>query len=270
MTLRRLALTVLLVSMLGPRAVPALSVDALLIGLSQAWTGNGYVPTPDDPGGPYDFPVTGSEAMPIDPFLGFGTRLVLLETTAITGALTLSPQLQVGWRYYLLYASGRVVPSQIEAAAGAEGEVPGVGSARVVSVRLPLPIGYELRIADAHALSIAVSPTFVFRIPAGDVAPRDEAPDLSGMWGFFYDRMRFLMPELVLSYRFAMSEYLEAALFATYGVSPLDLTDTRLPWYDQMRIAAGVELGLRPPLAGLARRRESRLPEGVEPFPADE
>lgn len=269
MTLRRLALSLLL-AILALRAVPALSVDAVLLGFSQAWTGNGYVPTPDDPDGPYNFAVTGSEPMPIDPFLGFGARLVLLETTAVAGALTWSPTLQVGWRYYLLFASGRVVPSQIEAAAGAEGDVPGIGSSRVVSVRLPLPIGYELRIGGAHALSIALSPTFVFRIPAGDVAPRDEDQDLSDMWGFFYDRMRFLMPELVLSYRFALSEYLEAALFATYGVSPLDLTDTTLPWYDQMRIAAGIELGLRPPFAGLARRREDRLPEGVEPFPTDE
>ncbi len=270
MILRRLALAILLALVLALRVVPALSVDAVLLGFSQAWTGNGYVPTPDDPDGPYNFAVTGSEAMPIDPFLGFGTRIVLLETTAVSGALTWSPTVQVGWRYYLLYASGHVVPSQIEAAAGAEGDVPGIASARVVSVRLPLPIGYEVRMADAHAFSVALSPTFVFRIPAGDVAGGDEDPDLSNMWSFFYDRTRFLMPELVLSYRFAMSEYLEASLFATYGVSPLDLTDTRLPWYDQMRIAAGIELGLRPPFAGLARPREPRLPEGVEPFPSDE
>ncbi len=265
MTSRRLTLAVLIVLTLCSQVLPALSVDALLLGFSQAWTGNGYAPTPADPGGPYDFDVTGSEAMPIDPFVGFGARLSLMETES--GALTLSPALQAGRRYYLLYASGRVVPSQIETAAGAEGDTPGIGSARVVSLRIPLPIGYELRVARAHTFSIAFSPTIVIRVPGGDVALKDEDGDLSGMWDYFYGRMRFLMPELVAAYRFTLSEYLETTLFATYGVSVLDLADPDLPWYDQMRVAAGIELGLRFPLTGLAREREDRLPEGVEPFP---
>ena len=268
MLFRRLT-TILLLLML-PVAAFTLGFEALTLGFSQAWTGNGYVPTPDEPGGPYDFDVTGSEPTPIDPFVSFGARFVLIERFLGPSALSSSPAIQIGWRYYVLFDSGRVAPAQIETATGAEGTTLGLGSSRVLTVRIPVPIAYEVRFAGGSAAYMSISPTATFRLPAGDVVTRDEDTNLAGMYGFFYSRMRFLMPEFSLGYRFAMSESLEATIHATYGVSVLDVIDETLPWYDQTRLAVGIDLGLRPPVSGLGRRRERVLPAGIDPFPEDE
>jgi len=254
-------------------AVSGLGFEALTIGFAEAWIGNGYVPTPDDPGGEYDFDVTGSEPVPIDPFARVGARFGLVDGfIASRAVLAVNPTLAVGWRRYLLFDSGRVVPAQIETAAGAEGDVLGVGSARVLTLRLQLPLAYDLRFDNGNALSMAISPTGVFRIPAGQVELPDEDADLSGMYSFFYGSMRYLMPELSVGYRFRMSDYLETAIHATYGVSVLDLLDASLPWYDQTRLAIGIDLGLIPPFGGLGRDREAEqeLPEGIEAFPEDD
>jgi len=261
MAFRRLIATLTLV-LAAPLAFAA-GFESLTFGLAEAWTGNGYVSTPDDPGGPYDFDVTGSEPLPIDPFVSIGARFALAGVRAV---LAFSPSVEVGARRYVLYESGRVAPTQIETALGAEGSTLGRGSARVVTVRLPLPLRFELRFGGS-AFFLGVSPTGVFRIPGGQVVRRDEDTDLGGLYSFFYEDLRYLMPEASLGYRFAMSESVEAALSATWGVSVRDVRDATLPWYDQMRAAVGFELGIRPPLSGLAREREEALPEGIEPFP---
>ncbi len=218
-------------------AAPAVEVEAVTIGMSHAWTGNGYVPTPGDPGGRYDFPVTGSEAAPLDTFAGMGLRVRLTGGPRSVAVLTVAPSIQIGRRPYLVFASGRVVPTQIESAAGEEDGVPGIGSGQVTTLRLPVPLGFELRFAGRHAILIAVSPTVVVRI-----VPRD----LPDMHAFFYDEMRFLMPEAAAGYRVSLGERLEATLYATYGVSVGDLPDETLPVYDQMRVAAGIDVGIRP------------------------
>lgn len=251
----------------------ALGLEAITLGFVEAWTGNGYVPRPNDPDSEYDFDVTGSERSPIDPFARAGARIGLLNGFISEGAvLALAPALEIGWRRYVLFDSGRVAPAQIETATGAEGYVLGIGSARVLTFRLPLPVSYDHRFAGGNAVYMTLSPTFVFRIPLGQVELRDEEADLSGMYDFFYGRARFLMPELGLGYRFLLSDYLETSVHLTYGVSLLDLFDTDLPWYDQTRLAIGIDLGVKPPLAGLGRNREAEqeLPEGVEPFPEEE
>lgn len=253
--------------------VSGLGFEAVTIGFAEAWTGNGYVPTPDDPGGRYDFDVTGSEPVPIDPFARAGVRFGLMDGfIASRAVLAFGPTLELGWRRYVLFDSGRVAPAQVETATGAEGAVLGIGSARVLTLRLQLPIAYDLRFDNGNALYMTISPTGVFRIPVGQVELRDEDASLSGMYGFFYGSMRFLMPELTIGYRFRMSEYLETAIHVTYGVSVLDLMDTTLPWYDQNRLAIGIDLGLIPPFAGLGRDRESEqeLPEDIEAFPEDD
>ena len=266
---RRVAVSLLLFLTIAT-AASGLGFEAFTIGFAEAWTGNGYVP---NPGGEYDFDVTGSEPMPIDPFARAGVRLGLMDGfIASSAVLALSPTLELGWRRYVLFDSGRVAPAQIETATGVEGDVLGIGSARVLTLRLQLPIAYDLRFANGNALFMTLSPTGVFRIPVGQVELRDEDATLTGMYSFFYGSMRYLMPELSLGYRFGMSEYLETTIHVTYGVSVLDLMDTTLPWYDQNRLAIGIDLGLIPPFGGLGRDREAEqeLPEGVEPFPEDD
>ncbi len=267
---RRLFAALLL--LLVPLSAFALGFEALTFGFSEAWTGNAYVPNPNDPGGTYDFDVTGSEPMPIDAFGTAGVRFGLLDGfLAQNAVLSLSPSLAVGARRYVLFESGIVAPAQIETAAGAEGNTKGRGSARVVTLRLAVPIAYEHRFSGGDTVYMSISPTGVARIVAGATATRDEDTDLSGMYTFFYDRLRYLMPELSLGYRFAMSDSLEATIHATAGVSVLDLfANAAMPWYDQTRIAVGIDLGLRPPFGGIARPRERELPAGIEPFPEDE
>ena len=264
MATRRLVSALLFV-LLGPAGAGALGLEAYTLGFQEAWTGNGYTPEAG-------YEVTGSETVPLDGFASFGVRIGLLDGfLAERAVVSVVPSLQVGFRYYLLYSSGRVVPTQIETAFGAEGTTLGVGSSRVITVRLPIPVAYELRFGGGGAVWMSLSPTFVFRIPGGDVAIRDESENLSAMYGFFYGGMRFLMPEVALGYRFSLSDHLDATISATYGVSILDIVDTTLPWYDQTRAAISVDLGFRPPLAGLFRDREEEqeLPAGVEPFPGD-
>ena len=252
-----------------PLSAFALGFEAVTLGFSQAWTGNAYVP---NPGGAYDFDVTGSEPTPIDAFGTAGVRFGLVDGfLAQNAVLSVSPSLAVGARRYVLFESGIVAPAQIETATGAEANTLGRGSARVVTLRLAIPVAYEYRFSGGDAIFMSISPTGAFRIVAGATAIRDEETDLSGMYAFFYDRLRYLMPELSLGYRFAMSDALEATIHATIGVSVLDIfANETMPWYDQTRIAVGIDLGLRPPFGGLARPREEDLPAGVEPFPEGE
>jgi hypothetical protein len=254
---------------LVPAAAFGLGFEAVTLGFAEAWTGNGYVPTPDDPGGTYDFEVTGSEPMPIDPFVSVGVRFGLLAGFESGAVMGFSPALQLGWRRYLLLQSGRVVPAQIEAAAGAEGNTPGVGSADVLTVRLPLPLAFELRFGG-NAVWMSISPTLQARLPVWGYELSSPDADLSGMFSFFYDDYRFVTPEAALGYRFRVSDHFEATIHATYGLSVMDVLDTSLPWYDQMRIAVGVDLGFIPPFGDLTREREGELPPGVEPFPEDQ
>ena len=157
-----------------PAAASALGFEALLLGFSEAWIGNGYVPTPNDPGGTYDFDVTGSESMPIDPHFAAGARVAVLEGVLASDAvLSVTPMLEASWRRYLLYESGRVVPTQIEGGAGSEGNTPGIGSSGVLTLRLPVRLGYELRFGGRHAVLMSVSPTGVFRILAGATYVRE-------------------------------------------------------------------------------------------------
>ena len=116
-------------------------IDAITLGVNASWTGNGYKPNPADPGGVYDFTVTGSEAFPIDAFVSGGIRLTLrAPDDGVGGALTITPQAELGMRRYLLFENGRVVPTQRETALGLDEEGnPGLGSARVLTLR---PVSY--------------------------------------------------------------------------------------------------------------------------------
>ena len=236
-------------------------IGALTFGTSAAWTGNGYKPDPSDPGGVYDFSVTGSEGFPIDMYFSGGIRLDLkIPEEGAGSALTFTPQAELGMRRYLLYENGRVVPTQIETALGTdENDNPALGSARVVTLRLVPLLSYELRFANRMAVSVGFSPTLALRVRAGDIEVQNDRSDLRGMYAFFYGRSRFLMPEFHLAYRFPLSEFFETTVYAEYGVSILDLFDTTLPWYDQMRVGLGVRFDLIPPFSGLTRDRNPGL-----------
>ena len=262
--LYRRFLTALLISLLLCTAAAYCldeHIDAITLGGHAAWTGNGYKPDPGDPGGIYDFSVTGSEAFPIDVFLSGGIRLTLrAPEDGVGSAIVFAPQAELGMRRYLLYENGRVVPAQMETALGLDEEGnPGLGSARVVTLRAMPLIAYELRFQNRTALSFGFSPTILLRVRAGDIEVQTDRSDLRGMYAFFYGRNRFLMPEVQLGYRFPLSEYLETTIYAEYGVSILDLFDTTLPWYDQTRVEVGIRFDLIPPFSGLARDRDPGL-----------
>jgi hypothetical protein len=109
------------------------------------------------------------------------------------------------------------------------------------------------------AVSLAISPTLLLRIRAGDIEVQNDRSDLAGMYTFFYSNLRFLMPEAQIAYRFPLSDFLETTIYAEYGLSVLDTIDTSLPWYDQMRVSAGIRFDLIPPLSGLARDRDPAI-----------
>ena len=249
-------------------------ISAISIGVNGAWTGNGYKPDPTDPGGIYDFSVTGSESFPIDYFLSGGIRMTLVQPfLGSAGALAFTPLVEIGARRYLLFENGRVVPTQEETALGDdENNNPGLGSARVLTIRAMPLVTYELTFANRTAIVMGISPTLLLRIRAGDIEVQTDRSDLRGMYSFFYGRLRFLMPEVHLGFRFPLSEFFEATLYSEYGVSILDLFDASLPWYDQMRVEFGVRFDLIPPLGGMLRPRDPDIdvPELADEQPSEE
>ena len=270
MTRSRPIATVCLLFVLATTA-GALGFESISLSFAEQWTGNGYVPTPQNPGGTYDFSdVTGSESFPLNAFLGAGVRIGLLDGFAgERSVLSVLPGLELGVRPYVLFESGIVVPTPIETGTGAEGNTLGRGSAQVLTVRIPLPVAYEIRFENASAVYMSLSPTILARFRVRQLAIRDESTDLSGMYTYFYQGMRFLRPELSLGYRFAVSDWLESTVQLTYGVSLLDLFDSTLPWYDQNEVRLSIALGATPPFTGLFRDREEtqELPRGVDPDP---
>ncbi|TFH04942.1 MAG: hypothetical protein E4H09_02825 [Spirochaetales bacterium] len=238
-----------------PFSLGAIELRSVTVGFTEAWTGNGYKPDLSDPGGVYDFQVTGSEALPIDPFLILGARLSLIDSLFLeSGSLTVTPTAQIGFRHYLLYENGRVVPTQVETALGDdENNEPGLGSARVMTIRLAWPVSYELGFPGGSAAILGFSPTLLVRVRAGDLAYRTDRSDLAGMYGFFYGAMRFLMPEIHAGFRFPVSDFLQICISGDYGVSVFDLADATLPFYEQMRVQLGITAELIPPFSGLFR-----------------
>ena len=216
---------------------------------SETWTGNAYHLT-------YD--VTGSEGVPIDLSVGGGARFNLVDPFLFeSGALTIDPRLVIGARYYLLYQSGWVVPTQQETSLGEdENLAEGFGSARVLTFSVAAPVGLEVGLGESAALTVGFSPTLVFRVRAGDADYLNDISDLNAMYGFFYGRLRWLRPELHLAGRFDLSEYLSFTVRATSSVSILDLADPTLPWWDQFQVAGTFELSATPPLSGLFRKPE--------------
>ncbi|TVQ23891.1 MAG: hypothetical protein EA382_09140 [Spirochaetaceae bacterium] len=264
-----LSTLLLLAAVCFPRVAPALGLEAIESGISQAWTGNAYLT--GLPG--VEGTITGSEAMPIDGFWSVGARVALLDELLSSNAvLSFTPALEFGLGYYVLFESGRVVPTQIETATGAEDNQLGRGAARILTIRLPLMIAYELRFAGGHTILMGLSPTGVFRVPAGHVERRDDDDDLSDLYGHFYRGARFLMPEVGLGYRFPVSDFFDVTIRADVGASIVDMMDPDLAVWNGMRAALGVRLGFRLPFAGLLRERESvlRVPnERTEPPAAE-
>lgn len=235
-------------------AAGAFEFRAITLSFDQAWTGNGYVP---NPGGTYDFDVTGSEAMPIDGFGGVGVRMDLIDGFISSGGvLAFAPAVEFGYRRYALFASGRVVPAPTETGNVEEDGVIGPGSADVLTVRLPLAFRYEITYASGAVLHTSVSPTVLLRFPVANEVLRDSSTNLSGMTDWFFSDLRFLIPEIGVGYRLQISTAVEAGIKMTYGVSVLDLIDADVPAYDQMRLALGFEISLIPPFGGLVRPRD--------------
>jgi hypothetical protein len=77
--------------------------------------------------------------------------------------------------------------------------------------------------------------------------------------------MRWLRPEFSITGRFDVSEFLALTVRSVTSISPLDLADTTLPWWDQFQTGLVLELNLAPPLRQVFRQpddnRELTLPE---------
>jgi hypothetical protein len=251
--MRRALFALIATLTLLPGTLAAVEFDAITLGFSQAWTGNGYVP---NPGGTYNFDVTGSEAMPIDGFARIGVRLSLLSGfISQEGVLALAPSLEFGLRRYALFESGRVVPAPAETGAVEEDGVAGPGTADVLTIRIPLAFHYQITYPSGAVLHTSASPTTVLRFPVANEVVK-AGSSLSGMSDWFYGQLRFLQPEIGVGYRIQVSPYLEAGVKLEYSLSLLDLFDAGVPFYDQMRLALGFELSLIPPFSGLARPRD--------------
>ena len=250
-----------------PRCVPALllllvsttawsqiSFDSLTIIFGETWSANAYRQ-------PY-VDVTGSEAAPINAAVGTGARI----TFARFGpgfAVTFDPRFLVSVRRYLLYPNGWVVPTQTETALGAteDPNVAGIGSARVISLGLVLPVGLEVGLGERVGLGLALSPSTVYRVLAGDVEVATDASELNGMYAFFYGNLRWLRPEVQLALRVDISDYLGFTVRANSSVSVMDLTNPtfpELPWWDQLQVGGRIELNLSPPFSGLFRTEDDR------------
>ena len=248
-SLRTLTGLVLLLALV-PLAHADTGLQSITVLFSETWTGNAYRQ-------PY-FDVTGSEASPIDLSVGGGVRINLVDPFLFqAGALTIDPRFALGARRYLLYPSGRVVPTQLETSLGAtETLEPGLGSARVLTLSLIVPIGLEIELAEGAALTVGLSPTMLFRLRAGDADYLNEKSDLNGMYSFFYGRLRWLRPEFHVAGRFRVSDALSFAIRTTASLSMLDLSDATLPWWDQLKIGAAFELSASAPFAAVFRNSE--------------
>jgi hypothetical protein len=236
--------------------------QSITLTFSETWTGNAFTPP--------DYAISGSEVFPIDTSIGGGARFNLVDPFLFaSGALTVDPRLTLGTRYYLLYQSGWVVPTQDETALGEDENLQaGYGSARVLTVSIAAPVGMEFGLGERAALTVGLSPTLVFRLRAGDAIALDgDKSNLNGMYPFFYGRLRWLRPELHLAGRFDVSEYLAFTIRATSSISILDMADPTFPWWDQFQAAGTLEFSLTPPLSGLFRTEEKPVaaPQPVSP-----
>lgn len=240
------ALSLLMLVFFSSAAGAQVTFRSVTVLVGETWTGNAYVQPL--------YNVTGSEAAPIDFSVGAGARIDLVRFSPGL-ALTLDPRLTLGARRYLLYPDGWVVPTQIETALGAteDPNEAGIGSARVLTVGLSVPVGLEMGLGERAALTMAVSPTTLYRIRAGRVAVQTDPSELDPMYAFFYGNLRWLRPELHLAVRVAVSDYLAFTIRALSSVSVLDLADPTLPWWDQLQAGGTVEFNLSPPFSGLLR-----------------
>jgi hypothetical protein len=233
--------------------------------MGETWTGNAYRQ-------PY-IDVTGSEATPVDLSVGAGVRMTLVRFGPF--ALTLEPRVLAAARRYLLYPNGWVVPTQIETATGAteDPNEAGIGSARVLSLGLALPVGLEVGLGERVGLGLSISPTTVYRIRAGQVAVQTDASELNPMYTFFYGNLRWLRPELQLALRVDVSEALGFTVRAASSVSIMDLATPTfpalLPWWDQFQAGGSVELNLKPPFGALFRDRDAGDQDAELALPAD-
>jgi len=253
---RRLVLLVL--TFLPVLAVAEPGFQSITVLFGESWTGNAYVPP--------DYNVTGSETGALDPAFGGGVRFNLVDPFLFgSGALTIEPRLILSARRYLLYPSLQVVPTQRETALGAEDLVPGLGSARIMTFRIEAPVGLQIGMGERAALSVALSPSLVFRLRAGDAEYATAISDLNPMYAFFYGHLRWFRPDGQISFRYDVSENLSFTVRSSTSLSIWDMVDSTLPWWDQFQTGVSLELDLVPPLSGLFRtpegNREITLPE---------
>lgn len=252
-----LAIAFLLIALFLSTAKPAaFELDSLTISGGEHWTINRYnepwaheVLLSLAPEGTEETTLVGSEGAPIDPHFGVGARFHVADLRQGRFVVSFEPLVELSAREYLLYPSGRVVPTQIETALGDEMGQPGLGVKRVASVAVKIPWYLELRLADRIGLAFGLSPTTIWRIPFGTITG-----DPAGLVRYFYRSARFLMPEILLLSRFEINEALSFDLMSSMMIPVYHIWDgDPLPFSDQWKIGASLGLRAALPLSQLRK-----------------
>lgn len=235
----------------------AFELDSITVGGGELWTVNRYnLPwaesvlqalAPDR-----DVTLTGSAGVPIDPEATAGVRFAVAQLRDGAFPVSFEPSLGLSARNYLLYPSGRVVPTQVETELGDEMGQPGVGRQRLLTatVRIPWYIGYQ--IVPRYGVAFGVSLSTLWRIPFFD-----NAGEPRGVAGYFYENARFFMPELILLNRIEVTDALGADIVASAMLPVYHIWDgNQLPFFDQAKVGIGVQLRVRLPLSQLLPEAE--------------
>ena len=169
----------------------------------------------------------------------------------------------LGWRNYLLYPSGRAVPSQFETGLGDEDGESGLALVRVITLRASAPFSLEIPVTEWFRTSVGVSPTLLIWLPGWAPVVQNDWTDQWGAYGFLYAWFRFFAPELHLLATFDVSPYLSFGIrtFASVSLAEVvasifDIGNPTLPFWDQARIGISLELTATPPFSGLFRKRD--------------
>lgn len=267
------AFTVAALLLLAAGSALGVELDSLLIGGSEVLTVNRYNrPWADDllraltPEDDTEVRITGSEGVPLDVWVSGGARLLMAELREGQFTVTFEPTLGLSVREYLLYPSGRVVPTQSETGLGDEMGEPGRGVRRVLTAAVGVPwyIGYQ--IVPRYGVALGLSLTTLWRIPVGTLTG-----DPAGLVGYFYREARFFMPEVQLVNRIEVTEALGFDVRTTVGFPVFHLWDgNQLPFWDQARFGLGIDLRLKLPLSQYLPPKDEDSDAQATQSPADQ
>ncbi len=177
--------------------------------------------------------VEGSEASPLLTLTGASYTFVL------TPDLQLSPGIDLWYRDFA-FTEDRAVPTQIETAPGDDREVAGT-----LGVFLSVPIEYTYPVSERWFIRTGFSPTTLYRIP---VAPVEASPT-DNLTRFFFERGRFLFPEIRFGFGYHMEERVTFQFSGRWMMPLWRLWDggPDLPWWDSHMVSGQLGVRIRRP-----------------------